>query len=148
MTLWSHLSPGQRICLDTSVLIYYFNKHERYFAVCRDIVHAVESEQLSAVISTITEMELLVEPLANAQHRTVRGIEGLLDRLRRLQIMPVDRQLARQAARVRAETKLRGLDALVATTAIETGCRCILGNDREFARRVSGIEYLMLSSLV
>lgn len=148
MTLWRHFDRGEKICLDSSILIYYLNRHARYFTYCREVVRAIESGHLTGVISTVSEMEILVDPLAQGQRNIVAAIGALLGRLTRLQILPVDRELARHAAQLRAETRLRGLDAIVATTAIRAGCGRVLGNDREFAKRVRGVEYLMLNSLL
>jgi len=146
--LWEIFSRGEKVCLDTSILIYHLNGHKRHFPFCRQLIRAIEFEEMNAVISTLTEMELLVEPLASGRSNIVVEIEDLLRRLNRLVILPVDRSLARVAADLRARTRLRSVDALVAATALATGCRCVVGNDREFAKRVtSEIEYVVLDDL-
>lgn len=141
------LSDAGSVALDTSVLIYYLNRSDPYFAKCREVLREIETGSLRGVISVITEMELMVAPLGEDRREIVKAIDDLLRRLG-LQIVPVDSGLARQAAGLRAETRLRSIDALVATTAMSTGCRFLLGNDREFARRVAGIEYLLLADYV
>ncbi|MBI1886485.1 MAG: type II toxin-antitoxin system VapC family toxin [Chloroflexi bacterium] len=146
--LLQRFSAGEKICLDTSILIYYFNRHEPYFDACQAIMRAIETGDLRAVVSTVTEMELLVEPLAQKRIDIVDAIEAFLRRLRWLEIVPVDSTLARRAASVRAETRLRSVDALVAATGLAAGCRYLLGNDGEFARRVRGFSYLLLKDYV
>ena len=145
MTLWDNFSDAEKIGLDTSVLIYYINRHEPYFQHCRQIMREIESGRLRGVISTVSEMEILVEPLAQKRRQLVNDIEDLLRRLTGLDLVPVDRALARRAAEIRAETRLRSLDALVAASALAAGCRYLVGNDREFARRVKGVSYLVLN---
>ena len=75
------LSPGDRICLDTSVLIYYFNRHDPYFDTCRQIVRAIEFGSLKGVLSVVSEMELLVAPVAGGRSDVVLAITDLLRRL-------------------------------------------------------------------
>lgn len=148
MNLWQHFDARERIGLDTSVLIYYLNHHERYFSTCQRLVREIEFGRLRGVISAITEMEVLVHPLAERRSQVVNDIEQLFRRLRWLDIVPVDRALARQAASLRADTRLRGLDAIIATTALAAGCRYIVGNDRQFADRAKGVNYLVLADYV
>ena len=148
MTLWDNFSEGERVGLDTSVFIYYFNRQEPYFQHCLQLVRRIESGQLRGVISTVSEMEILVEPLAQRRSQLVNDIADLLRRLAGLDVLPVDRTLARQAAALRAETKLRSLDAIIATTALAAGCRYLVGNDREFANRIKGLGYIMLGDYV
>jgi predicted nucleic acid-binding protein len=146
--IWATLSTAQRVCLDTSIFIYYFNRHEPHFKTCVNILRAVEEGSMRATLSVVSEMELLVAPIAEGKADIVFAIKDLLRRLNGLEIVPVDRGLAQRAAEMRAESRLRGLDALVATAGILRQCRYIVGNDREFARRVTQIEYLVLDDYV
>ena len=148
MTLWDKFSDGEKVGLDSSVLIYYFNRQEPYFQHCLQLVRRIESGQLRGVISTVSEMEILVEPLAQRRVQLVNDIEDLLRRLAGLDVLPVDSALARRAAEVRAQTRLRSLDAMVAATALMAGCRYLVGNDREFANRIKGLGYIMLGDYV
>ena len=148
MSLWQLFDSRERVALDTSVFIYLFNRQEPYYATCRRLVGDIERGELRGVISAITEMEMLVRPLAEGLTRVVADIEQLLRRLRWLDIVPMDRALARQAAALRAETRLRSLDAIIATTAIAADCRYVVGNDRPFADRVKGVHYLVLRDYV
>ena len=146
--LWDHLAENERIGLDTSVFIYYINRQQPYFPLCRDVLRGIESGRLRSVISTVNEMEMLVEPLAKGRLQVVNHIEDLLRRLTNLQVLPVDGTIARRAAELRAHTRLPGIDALIAATAITSGCRHVLGNDSEFARRLTDISYLLLDDFI
>ena len=148
VSLWQRFGDREKIGLDTSVLVYYFNRHERYFKTCQRLVREIEFGRLRGVISVASEMEVLVHPLAEKRAQVVNDIQQLFRRLRWLDIVPVDRTLARQAAALRAETKLRSLDAIIATTALAAGCRYLVGNDREFASRIKGLGYIMLGDYV
>jgi len=140
--------PGARLGLDTAVFIYYLNRQEPYFSLCQGILKRIENGEAHGVISTVSEMEMLVQPLAANDKPVIEAIHDLLDTLEHLDIVPVDRQLARNAAQVRAQTRLRNIDALIVATAIVSGCDALVGNDETCARRVREIRYIYLDDAV
>jgi predicted nucleic acid-binding protein len=144
MTRLLRILGNGKVGLDTSVLIYYFNRHEPYFSTCREVLLAIETGDLRGVISVVSEMELMVAPLAEERYEILKAIEDFLRRLPGLEIIAVSRTLTKQAAALRAQTRLRSIDALVAATAIAAGCTHLVGNDKEFAHRITGINYLLL----
>ena len=148
LDLWSLLVEGELVGIDTSIFIYFMNRQEPYYELSREILQRIESGQLRAVISTVNQMEMLVEPLAAGKSEIVNDIEDLLLRLTWIRIIPVDSTIARRAAALRAGSRLPGLDCLIGATAITSGCRHIIGNDNEFAKRVNDIRYLTLDEFV
>ena len=139
---------GEKIGLDTAPLIYYLNRQEPYFDVCLELLKRVESGKLRAVVSVVTEMELLATETVQADRRSINDVEQLLRRLDNLQVLDVDRTVARRAATLRAHTRIKGLDALIVATAITQGCRCVIGNDAEVSRRVTELDYLTLDQIL
>src|SRR3990172_6535969 len=96
MTLWDNFSDGEKVGLDSSVFIYYFNRQEPYFQHCLQLVRRIKSGQLRGVISTVSEMEILVEPLAQRRVQLVNNIEDLLPRLGGLDVVPLERARGRR----------------------------------------------------
>lgn len=143
-----HLVAGEKIGLDTAPFIYYFNRQEPYFALCRELLRRIESGDLRAVVSVVTEMELLATRSVQSNRQAVNDVEELFRRISDLVIIDVDRTIARRAAELRADTRIKGMDALIVATALTQGCRYVIGNDGEVARRVSVIEYLTLDSIL
>ncbi len=95
----------------------------------------------------VTEIELLVRPLRDGTWEDVERVRALLD-AQGFNVVAVDREIARVAAEVRAESGLRLPDAAVVATAMVTGCDVIVGNDARCAKRVTEIPYLLLDDLV
>jgi len=52
--------------------------------------------------------------------------------------------VAAEAARIRAVTGLGVADSIIAATAVVEGFDCIVGNDRECAKRFTDTPYLLL----
>ena len=65
-----------------------------------------------------------------------------------LRVRSVDRTVAQRAARVRAQTRLDPLDAIIVATALEERCDAMIGNDSFIASRSIGIPYLYLNDYI
>lgn len=91
--------------------------------------------------------ELLVQPYARKDEALVELYYGLLATFPRLDWIPADLKTADQAARLRAEFRLRTPDALQAATALEFEATGFVTNDAVF-KRVPGFETLVLEELI
>jgi predicted nucleic acid-binding protein len=143
-----HLVAGEKIGLDTAPLIYYFNRQEPYFPLCRELLRRIELGSLRAVVSVVTEMELLAARSVQSDRQAVNDVEELFRRVADLVIMDVNRTIARRAAELRARTRIKGLDALIVASALTQGCRYLIGNDSDVARRVTEIRYTTLNDML
>jgi predicted nucleic acid-binding protein len=61
-----------------------------------------------------------------------------------LSLIDVTRQVARQAAQLRAALRLRPADALQAATALVTGATILITNDHDLARLSPLLDVLLL----
>ena len=61
-SLKQRLAGDQIIGLDTSIFIYHLEGNEVYMPLTRQVLEAVENGQCQGVVSTITLMELTVQP--------------------------------------------------------------------------------------
>ncbi|MCL6641173.1 MAG: PIN domain-containing protein, partial [Candidatus Rokubacteria bacterium] len=64
-----------------------------------------------------------------------------------IEVVPLSRPMAREAARLRARHGLGLADAVVAATALGAGCTALVGNDRAFRRLGDRLAYLHLDDL-
>lgn len=81
--------------------------------------------------SVVTRCELFA-----GRHADEDGLRRLLDALFEI---PVDRELAEEAGRIRRTTGLRTPDALIAATALREGLTLLTRNARDF-ERVRGLR--------
>src|SRR5205823_5805343 len=88
----------------------------------------------------------LVLPLKNGdktlEHAYERALLGT-----ELRLLPITHAILREAARLRATTRIKTPDALYAATAMNAGCVLFVTNDAGF-RSVVGLPLVILSDLL
>lgn len=136
----------ERIGLDTNVFIYFLEDHARYGAWCASLFDRIERGQNSAVTSTVTFLELLVQPYREQKEDLAQKIFALVGTYPRIDWVPVTLELADRAAELRARYRLSTPDAVQVAAAISGGATRFYGNDR-ILRRVKEIECVLLDDL-
>jgi predicted nucleic acid-binding protein len=138
-SLLARIPAGDRLLLDTTVLAAYLDAtdatHPVAVCVLRDLV---ESGRNPAVVSMITVMEILVRPLRQSPpgHHTVLAF---LRSHANLEAVPVDLQVAQEAASLRATHRFAPPDALIVGTGIAAQVGHLVTNDGEWKRKLSPI---------
>ena len=102
---------------------------------------------MKAVTSTLTMLELLVQPYRENDEESVDRFYALLSTYPRLEWIDTTLDIADHAARIRASFNLRTPDAVQAATAIAAHATGFISNDPVF-RRVSEFETLILDDLL
>ena len=138
------LSGYSHVVLDTNALIYFLQGTAPYFDLVETLFDEIEAGRLRCGVSVISQLELLVKPLTDSKIDALDEISLFLDGFPNLQILPVSRETAAEAARIRAVTGLGVADSIIAATAVVEGFDCIVGNDRECAKRFTDTPYLLL----
>jgi predicted nucleic acid-binding protein len=142
------LSEHTRLGLDTAVFIYHLEQHPRYSAVTHPLLSGVESGRWTACTSVITLMELTVRPWQMDQPEVAWRYESALACFPNLSVMEVTREVAREAARLRAAYRLRPADAIQVGTAIVDRATAWVTNDRGLVRLAPVIAVFVLDDLV
>lgn len=137
----------QRIGLDTNVFIYFLEAHPRYGAWCASLFDLIERGQNAAVTSTITLLELLVQPYRDQRDELAQKIFALASTYPKLEWIPLTMNLADRAAELRARYRLSTPDAIHLATAIGHKAVRFYGNDRGL-RRVKEIECILVEDLI
>ena len=137
------LRRHRRIALDTSILIYQLEANPRYVVYTDVIFSWVDRPGSTALTSTITMTELLVQPFRDPDERRVAEVYGLFSTLPNLEWITPSLEIAVLAARMRSLHRLRTPDALQAATAVNARATGLITNDPVF-ERVENIETLVL----
>ena len=132
--LRAFLKRHRRIALDTSIFIYYLEANPSYVDLAGEVFAWLERSPNTAVTSTLTMTELLVQPYRAANEPLVNQYYGLLSLFPHLEWVAPDLAIADTAARIRAHHRLRTPDALQVATAIRRGAAALLTNDSDIAR--------------
>jgi len=139
------LGRSQQMFVDTAPIIYFVEKHPRYFAIVSAVLDRVDDDQLTPVVSPITLAECLVYPYRMGHSDAVRMFKALLTR--RMRFVPIEESIASQAAELRARHNLSLPDALQCAVALDTGCDAFLTNDIAL-KRVTKLNVVVLDDLV
>ena len=141
------LRRHRRIALDTSVFIYQLEANPRYVSLTDTIFSWLEQSRHTAVTSTITMTELLVQPYRDNDEHQVDEFYGLLSTYPNLDWVAPDLAIADIAASIRALHRLCTPDALQAATAIQGSATGLVTNDSAF-QRMNDFEVVMLDELL
>ena len=128
------LAPGTIVGLDTSIFIYHFEAHPDYGPRTGELLHGIEVGRWQAVTSVVTLMEIAVQPLKLGRRDIAAQYETLLVNFPHLKIVEIDRDIARQAAYLRSEYRIRPADALQAAACRQHGCQVFVTNDHLLSR--------------
>ncbi len=134
------------VYVDTMTLIYTVERYPTYFPLLDPLWQAAQTGAIEIVSSELTLMETLVGPLKSGDAALERAFEtALLGTAMRL--LPITQPILREAASLRATTRLRTPDALHAATARQVGCVLFVTNDVGF-RGVAGLPLAILDDFL
>ena len=147
MDIVERLAAHTTVGLDTSVFIYQLEAHPDYQPLTQALFTNVQAARWAAITSTITLMELTVRPWQLDRPAVAREYETLLVHFPHLTILDVTRDVARRAAQLRAEYRLRPADALQVGTALVHGATAFVSNDRALLRVAPTLDIVILEQL-
>lgn len=142
-SLADKIQQAGRVGLDTSLFIFYVEHNPRYLSLCDELFDLLEQGGAEAVTSTISLLEVMVQPLALENTALVDEYRSFLTVTPHLSLWNLDPPLAEQAAALRARYQLRTPDSIQLAAAIEFGARLFLTNDDRL-RKVTEIEVVVL----
>jgi len=113
--------------LDTNAILYYLKDDADAVAVLRGVFG--ENVPVYVYVSAVTELELFAYPNLSIEEESL--IEELLATT---SVIPVDSRIARLAALVRRDYRLKVPDSVIAATAMFTGSKLLTRNNRDFRK--------------
>ncbi|HEX9724769.1 MAG TPA: PIN domain-containing protein [Vicinamibacteria bacterium] len=144
--LAAFLNRHRKLGLDTSVFIYAVEGNPRYVALVQPILAWIEGRRGQAVTSTVTMLELLVQPYRLSDLNRVNQFYALLASYPHLEWVAPTLTVADRAARLRADHNLKTPDAVQAATALVCNATGFISNDPIY-KRVAGLELIVLDEL-
>lgn len=142
------LAGHQIVGLDTAVFIYHLEAHPTYLPLTTIILQRVQAGQCTAVVSTVTIMELTVHPWRQQRADIARQYEALLAHFPHLQIADLTRDVARRAAQLQASYNLRPAHALQVATAVTHQATIWISNDKKLRQLSPRLDILILDDFV
>ena len=134
--------------LDTSIFIYHLEANPAYAPLTKLTFESMEKGNFKGVTSTITLMELTVLPWRMGHENVAREYEAVLVNFPNLSIVDIDRNVARLAAKLRADFNVSPADALQVAASLQAGAKAFLTNDKRLFGLQTVIEILILDDFV
>lgn len=131
------IAEGDRLLLDTTVLAAFFDANDATHPVAAYILKKlVATGRNPGVVSMVTVMEILVRPMRSVPsgHHTVLGF---LRAHPNLACLPVDLQVAQDAAHLRADKRFAPPDALIVATGLAAQVRHLVTNDDHWSTKLA-----------
>lgn len=136
-TLERALPVGDRVLLDTSTIVAYFNAAETVYPVASYLIdNLVEPGRNAAIVSMITIMEVLIRPLRRSPGPEYRHMLDFLTRFPNLRPTEIDLPVAQEAASLRAAFRFSTPDALIVASGLVSQVGHLVTNDATWASRL------------
>ncbi|CAI2719230.1 type II toxin-antitoxin system VapC family toxin [Nitrospina watsonii] len=137
------LKSHPTIGLDSNILIYFIEANPQYHKLCQAIFEAIEDGRNTGVCSTLSLLEILVQPYRQDDVERASEFYGLLTRYPNMLWKDLTIHVADLGAQLRAEYNIKTPDAILLATAIDSGATAFIGNDAKL-KKVQEIEILIL----
>lgn len=138
-----NLNKFKRVGVDTNFFIYYFQKHPHFGPVVKNVLSLLSENQAMLATSILTMTELLS---FKASEILITRLERDLMLMANLQLIEVDNEIAREAARIKREYEFTLADAIQLATALENNVEVFITNDKKL-QHFKELKIILLSSL-
>jgi predicted nucleic acid-binding protein len=139
----TRLLKGKSVFLDTAPIIYFIEKNSRYLDIVRPVMTMIDSGETTGYSSTISLLEVLVQPLRNGNRKLAQQYRSILLSSKGLTTCEISHAISEKAAQLRATHTLRTPDALQLASAIILSSNFFLTNDSAL-KSVKEIKVIVL----
>ena len=137
---------NKTVFLDTAPLIYYIEEHKAYAHVLDELFTANEQAKFQFTTSVLTLMEILVLPIKRKANKIIKEYENILCNSATVDIYDINIEIAKKAAKIRADYGFKTPDAIQLSTAILTNSDFFLTNDKRL-KSFKEIKIVILSEI-
>lgn len=125
------LDEGALVVVDTAPIIYVLEGHAQFAARFTPLFARHAAGALRLAVSSITLSEILAGPLAAGEEAIAKRYRAMLESWG---VVDLTADIAEQAARVRAQYRLKLPDAVQLATALAINADALATHDRAFGK--------------
>ncbi len=129
--------------LDSNIFSYQFHQHPKFGPAAKKIFDSLSSNQMHAVTSIITLLEILS---VNAPESRIRELEKLFLETPNLEVLAVNHELSVVAAGIRRKYGFRTPDAIQLATALNSKAKAFITNDNRL-KKFKELKVVLLQEL-
>lgn len=123
-------AEGALLLLDSPPIIYVLEDHPRLAPRFRPLFDAHAAGRLRFAVTTVGITEVLTGPLKASDDALARRYRAIFESW---QVVPLDADIAENAARLRASLGLKLSDAVHAASALAINAEALVTYDRDFS---------------
>ena len=135
------------VTIDTDIFIYYIEENPTYTPIVQLVFERITAGRLQVIISVITLIETLTQPLRKGRLDLVEEYRELFLSTKGITTFEIDANIGEKAAELRAKYKLRVPDAIQLAVGIVKRADAFITNDAAI-RKVKEIEVLVLKDFI
>jgi len=130
---------NKTVFIDTTPLIYFIEGHSQFQDQLLKVFQANEKGEIHFQTSTLTLLEVLVQPIRHQRTDLVEKYEEILSNSPNFEIHQIDVSTSKKAAELRAIYSLKTPDAIQLVTSINKNADCFFTNDKQL-KQVKEVE--------
>jgi predicted nucleic acid-binding protein len=138
---------GLRVCIDTAPIIYFIENHESYLNILRPVFAEIDDGNIEAITSTITLLEVLVQPFRTKNESLAERYRDILLYSEGLTTFEILHEISELSSKLRAKYSVKTPDAIQIAVGILHGANKFLTND-PVLKKVSDISVLVLDEFI
>jgi predicted nucleic acid-binding protein len=143
---WITQLQGKTIGLDTAPLIYFIEENPDYIDRVQIFFESMERGDFTVVTSTVTLLEVLVQPLRMHKKELAEEYRDILLNSK-LQTLDISASISEHAAKLRAAYGIRTPDAIQISAALSAGADLFFTNDIRLPE-IPSIQFLFLDAIL
>lgn len=141
------VSDADLVCIDTAPMIYHLETVAPYFSVTKEIFRTLANRNRKGILSMISVTEIVTKPFRDGQQGFIDNFEKYV--LPQFDLREITYEIAKRAGRLRSQYTLKTPDALVVSTALESGCQLFITNDKDLRKlETEGISVVVVLDYV
>ena len=138
---------GLRVCIDTAPIIYFIERNQRYLSLVRPVFAEIDAGRIEAITSTITLLEVLVQPIRKNNRRLAEKYREVLLYSEGLTTFEILHDVSEMASELRAKYSIKTPDAIQLAVGILYGASKFITNDPAL-KKVTDTNVLVLDDFV
>lgn len=137
------IGKNKFVGLDSNIFIYHFEDNPQFASTCRKVLDKLLRNQLTAVTSVITIIELLSYP---SPPNTIKLIKDAFFEIPNLKLIEINIQIAIEAAKIRRDYKFHTPDSVQLATALNSHARVFITNDKKL-KKFKELNVILLNEI-
>ena len=130
-------------------MIYHVEGIQPYSALTAALFDWAGDMGISLVLSTLIWTEMLAKPFKEGNQEAIGRVETFLRSIPKALWLPLDEEVAKEAARIRGVYNLRAPDAIVVATSLVGRATTLVTNDADMKRvGREGLKIFVLKEFV